>query len=61
MSKEYNLFCGKHGRIKLEIEKPPLKFTTTLYCPFCLNRLAQPDKDAQKKWEPNYVAEGAKA
>lgn len=61
MSKEYNLFCFRHGHIHIEVEKPPIKYTTAPFCPFCLERLKQPDKDTQEKWQPNMVAEGARA
>lgn len=64
MLKEYNLYCPKHGHIRIEVEKPPA-ISKSVYCPWCAQRLMQPDKDAQKKWgtgytgRPNYVSEGA--
>lgn len=61
MSKEYNLFCTKHGRIEIKVENPSLKFDAAPACPFCSNRLMILDKDNVKKWQPNYVSEGARA
>jgi hypothetical protein len=60
MSKEYNLYCPKHGHLKIEVEKPPT-ISKNVYCPWCAQRLAQPDKDAKEEWQPNFVGEGAKA
>lgn len=57
MSKEYNLFCSKHGHIKIEVEKPPV-ISRLVHCPWCAQRLMQLDKDTKEKWQPNYVSEG---
>lgn len=61
MTKTYDLRCPKHGRMRIDVEKPPIKFTAAPYCPFCLSNLMKPDKSTKKveKWQPNFVSEGA--
>lgn len=60
MSKEYNLYCSKHGHVHIKVEKPPL-ISKLLHCPWCAQRLMQPGEDTKKGWQPSYVNEGAKA
>lgn len=60
MTKTYELECPKHGRLKIEVEKPPLKFRYMAYCPFCLETIRKPEK-ADQKFQQNLVSEGAPA
>ena len=60
MTKIYELECPRHGHLKIEVERPPLKFRYFAYCPFCLEAIRKPAED-KKKWQPNFVNEGVKA
>jgi len=62
MSKTYEFECPKHGHLRIEVEKPPLKFNYKGYCPLCLETIRKPVgvKDKQK-WQPNYVSKGVNA
>lgn len=35
MSKIYEISCWYHGRVRIEVEKPPIIGKIMLKCPFC--------------------------
>jgi len=59
----YDLYCHKHGHLHIEVEKPPGMFSVGPFCPFCLSKLMEPnkDKDKEERLQPNFVSEGARA
>jgi len=55
--KEYEFTCPKHGKVRIEVEKPPL-IMAYVRCPFC-DRLARTKKVempvGKSKWVGNYT------
>lgn len=58
MSKTFELYCPKHGHLRIEVERPPMLPGKNVYCPWCAQRMARSGAE-KEKWIPNYT--GAQA
>jgi hypothetical protein len=45
--------CPKHGQVRIEVEKPPIRLQYAAFCPFCLDRLSKEKQQEEKqvKWQ----------
>ena len=52
MSKVYEFKCWRHGKVRIEVERPPLMHLVRLKCPFCergKSVLVKPVREAVEK------------